>query len=109
MDDVYTKCVNLFEKALEDSNLGEDEKHEIAWFYSEYLSENCSSINIVRNTEQGLKEKGLLVGTHMRRFKISADPNINSYIDTENALGKREKPENGLLDGGLSKRAKTNA
>ena len=51
LDDVYTKCVHLFEKSLEDGVLGEDERHEMAWYYSEYLSENCSSINTIRTTE----------------------------------------------------------
>ncbi|CDW82944.1 pre-mrna-processing factor [Stylonychia lemnae] len=112
--EVYGKITQIFEKGIDhsQSGLNDDDRSELARFYFEYLQENCSSVAILRNTEQILKEKGLLYGQKQKQeskeskieIKVgnSIDQNgihdngYNNNGDNNYAqLGKRDQPDNG--------------
>lgn len=51
--DVCGKIVQIFEKGIDanQSGLNLDDRLDLARFYLEYLQENSSSVNLIRNTE----------------------------------------------------------
>ena len=60
ISEVFAKITQVFEKGIEEGGLQQRERADLAKFYFEYLQENSPTVQIIRNTEQFLKEKGLL-------------------------------------------------
>ena len=60
--DTYTKIVAVFEKGIDlaAGGLTEDDRHEVARFFLEYLQEYCQSVSFLRATEATLKARGLI-------------------------------------------------
>ena len=87
--DVYTKIVQVFEKAIEEtvSGLGLSDRQEIARFYLEYLQENCQTVGFLRSTEAAMKSRGLISNTASSAIFKRDESNTN----TNNNLRQSEE------------------
>lgn len=92
LPDVFQRVVAVFERGLdsEQSGLSHDDRAELSRFYLEYLSENCQSVAQLRNTEQTLKERGLLYGSKRNDESVSQQATTANHSAAGMMMGDQQ-------------------